>query len=38
MTFIWNPVSATLLLLSLGIVVVAALPTIRKEKDEVLSA
>ena len=38
MTFIWNPVSAVLLLLSLGIVVVAALPTIRKEKDEVLSA
>ena len=38
MTFIWNPVSAVLLLLSLGIVVVAALPTIRKEKDEVLSS
>jgi len=38
MTFIWNPVSAVLLVLSLGIVVVAALPTIRKEKDEVLSS
>jgi len=38
MTFIWNPVSAVLLLLSLGIVVIAALPTIRKEKDEVLSS
>ena len=38
MTFIWNPVSAVLLVLSLGIVVVAALPAIRKEKDEVLSA
>ena len=38
MTFIWNPVSAALLVLSLGIVVVAALPTIRKEKDEVLSS
>lgn len=37
-TFIWNPVAAVLLLLSLGIVAVAALPTIRKEKDEVLSA
>jgi putative tricarboxylic transport membrane protein len=38
MTFIWNPVSAVLLLLSLGIVIIAALPTIRKEKDEVLSS
>jgi putative tricarboxylic transport membrane protein len=38
MTFIWNPVSAALLVLSLGIVVVAALPTIRKEKDQVLSS
>jgi putative tricarboxylic transport membrane protein len=38
MTFIWNPVSAVLLMLSLGIVVIAALPTIRKEKDEVLSS
>jgi putative tricarboxylic transport membrane protein len=37
-TFIWNPVSALLLLLSLGIVVVAVLPAIRKEKDVVLSA
>ena len=37
-TFIQNPVSAVLLLLSLGVVVVAVLPAIRKGKDEVLSA
>jgi putative tricarboxylic transport membrane protein len=37
-TFIQNPVSAILLLLSLGVVVVAVLPAIRKGKDEVLSA
>jgi putative tricarboxylic transport membrane protein len=37
-TFIENPVSAVLLLLSLGVVVVAVLPAIRKGKDEVLSA
>jgi putative tricarboxylic transport membrane protein len=36
-TFIQNPVSAVLLLLSLGVVVVAVLPAIRKGKDEVLS-
>src|SRR5512145_1986351 len=38
MTFIHNPVSAVLLVLSLGVVVVAVLPAIRKGKDEVLSA
>jgi len=37
-TFIQNPVSAVLLLMSLGVVVVAVLPAIRKGKDEVLSA
>jgi putative tricarboxylic transport membrane protein len=37
-TFIQNPVSAALLLLSLGVVAVAVLPAIRKGKDEVLSA
>jgi putative tricarboxylic transport membrane protein len=37
-TFIQNPVSAVLLLVSLGIVVVAVLPAIRKEKNEALSA
>jgi putative tricarboxylic transport membrane protein len=36
-TFIWNPVSALLLLLSLGIVVIAVLPAIRKEKEVALS-
>jgi putative tricarboxylic transport membrane protein len=36
--FFWNPVSALLLLLSLGIVMVAVLPAIRKERNEVLSA
>jgi putative tricarboxylic transport membrane protein len=37
-TFIQNPVSAVLLLLSLGVVVVAVLPAIRKGKDEALRA
>jgi putative tricarboxylic transport membrane protein len=36
-TFLRSPVSAILLLLSVAVVVVAVLPAIRKEKDQVLS-
>jgi putative tricarboxylic transport membrane protein len=37
MTFVVNPVSAVLLLLTLGIVVVALLPAVRKGKEVALS-
>jgi putative tricarboxylic transport membrane protein len=37
-TFVSNPVSAVLLLISLGIVVIAVLPTARKKKEEALSS
>jgi putative tricarboxylic transport membrane protein len=37
MTFINNPVSAVLLLISVGIIVLAVLPSIRQKKEEALA-
>jgi len=38
MTFVKNPVSAILLLISVAIVILAVMPTIRKKKEEALSS